>query len=64
MPVEINEASKNTKGGTELMAERLREAIPFELLDKFQIIPSRVRSLDESKVRVFWCHDLPNDGES
>jgi UDP-glucose:(glucosyl)LPS alpha-1,2-glucosyltransferase len=34
------------------------------LLDKFQIIPSRIRKLDPDKIRVFYGHDLPNDPES
>ena len=64
MPIESDELSKNAKGGTELMKHKLAEVINPALLDEFQIIPSRVRTLDETKVRILWCHDLPGDPES
>ena len=64
MPIETDELSKNAKGGTELMKYKLAELIDPKLLDEFQIIPSRVRQLDETKVRILWCHDLPGDPES
>ena len=59
-----DEVSAKARGGTELMGERLEASIPPELLENFQIIRSRVRELDETKVRVLWLHDLPNDPES
>lgn len=62
--IENNEVNKNSKGGTELMVERLENSVPPNLLSKFQIIPSRVRNLDPTKVRVLWLHDLPHDPES
>jgi UDP-glucose:(glucosyl)LPS alpha-1,2-glucosyltransferase len=62
--MEINETNKNARGGTELMAEGLRSRLPAELLEKFQIISSRVRNLDMSKYRILWLHDLPEDPES
>lgn len=62
--MEQNELSKNAKGGTELMLERLHESVNPELLKEFQIIPSRVRDLNEDKLRVLWIHDLPGDPES
>ena len=63
MPVEWNDISKNANGGTELMMRRL-ETLPSELLEKFQIIPSRVSTLDDTKIRIYWCHDLPYDPAS
>ena len=63
MGIETNEISVNAKGGTEMMVERLKTINPG-LLDQFQIIPSRVRNLDDSKRRIYWAHDLPNDPES
>lgn len=51
-------------GGTELMKYGLRDRLPKELLDEVQIIASRVRELDETKIRILWCHDLPGDPES
>jgi UDP-glucose:(glucosyl)LPS alpha-1,2-glucosyltransferase len=62
--MEKNELNKNARGGTELMQERLHNSIPKDLLDQFQIIPSRVRDLDPSKKKILWLHDLPNDPES
>ena len=62
--VEVNELNKNARGGTELMQERLHKSIPEQLLNKFQIIPSRVRELDPNKKKILWLHDLPHDPES
>lgn len=59
-----NEVDKNAMGGTELMKNALYERIPSEVLDNFQIIPSRVRDLEDDKIKVLWLHDLPNDPES
>jgi UDP-glucose:(glucosyl)LPS alpha-1,2-glucosyltransferase len=59
---EKNELSQNAKGGTEMMLEALYERVSPELLDKFQIIPSRVRELKD-KPRILWCHDLAEDPE-
>jgi UDP-glucose:(glucosyl)LPS alpha-1,2-glucosyltransferase len=64
MPIETNELSKNANGGTEIMQRKLEQVIDPALLDQFQIIPSRVRTLDESKVRILWCHDLAGDPEA
>lgn len=63
MPIDRNEVNEKAKGGTELMIDRLSR-LPAELLEPFQIIASRVRKLDENKIRIFWCHDLPGDPES
>ena len=63
MTVEKNELNENARGGTELMQERLSR-IDQTLLDKFQIIPSRVRDLDPDKKKILWLHDLPQDPES
>lgn len=63
--VSVNdEMSVAAMGGTELMGHRLESSIDPELLSNFQIIRSRVRDLDETKVRVLWLHDLPEDPES
>ncbi len=63
--VSVNdEVSANARGGTELMGERLESSINPDLLSNFQIIRSRVRELDESKVRIYWLHDLQGDTES
>ena len=62
--MEKNELNQNAKGGTELMQERMHRSLPADLLDKFQIIPSRVRELSLNKKHILWLHDLPNDPES
>lgn len=62
--MEINELNKNAMGGTELMQNRLHSSVPADLLEKFQIIPTRVRELDPNKFRILWVHDLPNDPET
>jgi len=64
MGFEINEISKNSKGGTELMRMGLEERLDPELLEDFQIILSRVRKIEEDKIRVYWLHDLPEDPET
>ena len=62
--IERNELSQKAMGGTELMAMGLVNHIDPELYDKFQIICSRVREIDSSRIPVLWLHDLPNDPES
>jgi len=63
MGFDINEISKNSRGGTELMREGLEKRLDPSLVEDFQIIPSRVRNLDDTKIRVLWLHDLPGDPE-
>jgi len=62
--METNELAQNAKGGTELMQEALYKHLPEDLLQHFQIIPSRVREVDDSKIKIYWLHDLPGDPES
>src|SRR5262249_40899743 len=65
MPVDyINALTRNANGGTELMARALGSRLNPELLDHFQIIASRVRELDETRIRIFWAHDHPGDPAS
>ncbi len=64
MSIEWNEISEKSFGGTETMGRRLERSLDKDLLKNFQIIMSRVRDLDEGRVRILWCHDLPNDPES
>jgi glycosyltransferase involved in cell wall biosynthesis len=59
-----NEISKNANGGTELAKRKLASLIDPELLSNFQIICSRPREIETDKIRLFWCHDLPEDPES
>ncbi len=60
--MEVNELSKNAMGGTELMMNRLYNS-GLDLSD-FQIIPSRVRDLQEDKIKIYYCHDLADDPET
>lgn len=62
--IERNETNKNSKGGTELMADGLARNVDTELLSKFQVIPSRVREIDPNRIPILWLHDLPWDPES
>lgn len=64
MPISFNEVNEKARGGTELMARRLEATFDEKFLEKFQIIPSRMRELMDDKIRIFWCHDLPQDPES
>jgi glycosyltransferase involved in cell wall biosynthesis len=50
-------------GGTELMMQWLESRIEPDLLSKFQIIPTRVRKLDDTKKKILWIHDLSGDPE-
>jgi glycosyltransferase involved in cell wall biosynthesis len=61
---EENEISKNSQGGTEMMKRGVAERLPAGIADDFQIICSRVRELEEDKIRVYWLHDLPEDPET
>lgn len=64
MAFEENEISKNSQGGTEMMKRGLAQRLPEGLADDFQVICSRVRELQEDKIRVYWLHDLPEDPET
>ena len=64
MAFEENEISAKSQGGTEMMKRGLAQRLPEGLADDFQVICSRVRELDNSKIRVYWLHDLPHDPET
>lgn len=64
MTIETNELSVNAMGGTELMLNRVMSSLSPELLEQVQIIPSRARALDPTKVRILYCHDLAEDPEA
>jgi glycosyltransferase involved in cell wall biosynthesis len=61
---EENEISVNANGGTEIAKRKLAEIIDPALLENFQIVSSRARDLDPTKIRIFWAHDLAEDPES
>lgn len=55
--------TSGAKGGTELMADMMVKYVDKELLEPFQIIHSRFRGFDETKIPIFVAHDLANDPE-
>lgn len=59
-----NETNKNSMGGTERLTMELANRLDKDLLKDFQIVSSRVRDLQEDKIRIFYAHDLPGDPES
>lgn len=64
MGFERNEVSVKANGGTEIARNLLEERLDPTLLEDFQIILSRYRSLETSKIRIMNVHDLPEDPES
>lgn len=60
---EENEISEKSFGGTEITKRSIAKFIPEELASEFQIIPSRVRDLNQEKIRIYWQHDTATDPE-
>lgn len=60
---EENEISKKAFGGTEITKRTIAKFVDEKLASEFQIIPSRVRELNEEKIRIYWQHDLAEDPE-
>lgn len=60
---EENEISSKSNGGTEITKRSVANLIPEELSKEFQIIPSRVREINDEKIRIYWAHDLALDPE-
>lgn len=58
------EMQKNSNGGTEQTCRMIESNLPSDLLEDFQIIPSRVTELLDDKIRIYHLHDLPNDPET
>lgn len=63
MAFEENDISSKAQGGTEITKRSLAKLIDPKLLENFQIIPSRVREIQDDKIRIYWQHDLPEDPE-
>ena len=59
---DVVEASKKSKGGSELLYARVKERVPEDVWDYFQVILSRVRKL-EDKPRILWFQDTYTDPE-
>jgi len=62
MKLHNDEVGCNAMGGTELQASYLMKYVDNELLDRFQIVISRCRELQD-KPRLFWVKDLHTDPE-
>lgn len=56
--------SKNARGGTEMMRERLLSVVPASLLDNYAIHFSRPRQMYEDVKNIFYAHDLAGDPEN
>ena len=54
--------SKNARGGSELIYGRVKERVPDDLWNYFQIILSRVRDY-EDKPRILWFQDTSKEAE-
>jgi UDP-glucose:(glucosyl)LPS alpha-1,2-glucosyltransferase len=64
VPIAWNEHSERAQGGTEQMGRELEKRIAPDLLDRFQIIPSRLRTLDPGRIRILWLHNTLVDPEA
>jgi glycosyltransferase involved in cell wall biosynthesis len=64
VPIAWNELSARSSGGTERMGRELERRLGAELLDRFQIIPARVRQLDPARIRILWLHNTAVDPEA
>lgn len=56
--------SKNARGGTEMMRERLLKNVDPNLLQEFAIHLSRPREVYKNVKNIFYCHDLALDPEN
>lgn len=63
MGIVTNEINAKSNGGTEQLIAELNECVDAELLEPFQIIPSRFRGAEPNKILLYWAHDLPGDPE-
>jgi glycosyltransferase involved in cell wall biosynthesis len=61
--MERPEQCKNSKGGTELIQERIYNRLPRELLEKFQIWFSRYNpeKVNRDKIQILYVHDWVGD---
>lgn len=64
MAFEENEISEKSQGGTEQCKRAIQAKLPPELVDNFQVICSRVREIQNDKIRIYWVHDLAHDPET
>ena len=59
-----SELSKNARGGTEMMRQRVLDNVDSQYLEKVAIHLSRPRELYDDVKNILWCHDLAGDPEN
>jgi UDP-glucose:(glucosyl)LPS alpha-1,2-glucosyltransferase len=59
-----SELSVNSKGGTEMMRQRLVDNVNKDVLAKVAVHLSRPREVYSDVPNVLWCHDLAEDPEN
>lgn len=59
-----SELSANSKGGSEMMRQRLVDNVDAEALSKVAIHLSRPREVYDDVPNILWCHDLAEDPEN
>ena len=64
MGFDFTEMQQKSNGGTEQVCRALESRLPADLLEHFQIIPTRIGKLDKDKIRIYFIHDLPGDPET
>jgi len=61
---DLNELNSKAMGGSEITRKIIADNLAPELRKEFQIIYSRVRDIQQDKIRILYLHDLPQDPES
>jgi glycosyltransferase involved in cell wall biosynthesis len=59
----VERVNKEANGGTELLIDEFKRYVDKDLYNYFHIVPSRLRDMDDSKIGIYWAHDLPGDPE-
>lgn len=59
-----SELSKESRGGTEMMRQRLVDNVDKGLLENVAIHLSRPRQIFDDVPNILWCHDLAEDPEN
>lgn len=62
--VKNSELSKNARGGTEMMRDRLLANVDKNLMKDYAIHLSRPRESYKDVKNILWCHDLARDPEN
>lgn len=62
--IQYNELNANSNGGTELTTRRMFDFLSADDIDGVQFVASRVRELDDNKIKIYIAHDLVGDPET